>query len=80
MIRGGIGYDFFPCANFLFCSEPETNIFSFSGKGTRNSPPPHVTHFSASFVNKPFIFLQVAEQTIFYHFLLNNLFLSNTPP
>ena len=40
---------------------------------------PYITPFSASFVNKVFIFYSLLNKLFFHHVLLNNFFFSNKP-
>ena len=83
MIRGGGGAMVLSPAQTFFVLLTRNKPF-FPLRQRNKHSPPYNRIFSASFVNKLFIFyillnklflfITFAEQPIFYHFLLNNLF------
>ena len=58
---GGLCF-FFPCANFFSFAPNQKQTFFPSGKRTRSFFPPHIPHFSASFVDKLFIFYSLLNK------------------
>ena len=80
MIRGG-AMVFFPCANFVFAPNQKQTSFASQARNKQIFFS-YITPFCCQFCEQTFYFFQFAEQTIFQHFLLKNIFFKkpHSPP